>query len=289
MTSPLPVTVVIATRNRWDELRSTLGRLSDLPEQPRVVVVDNQSADDTPRSVRRCFPHVTLVALPANLGAAARNVGARLSTNPFVAFSDDDSWWEPGALVAAVELMRADPQIGLLAGHILVGTQQTADPTSEQMADGPLDEWLCPSPDGPRGVTGFLACAAVVRRHAFLAVGGFERHLIIGGEEELLSLDLADAGWKLVYAPQVVACHHPSRRRDITSRQQMLLRNHLLTASLRYSGRAVGRRSVQTLRLQASRPRTWPAASTALRSLPWALSRRHLVAPSLERAFTGSS
>ena len=43
-----------------------------------------------------------------NLGAAARTLGARAATTPFVAFSDDDSCWAPGSLAsAAIDLRRA--------------------------------------------------------------------------------------------------------------------------------------------------------------------------------------
>jgi hypothetical protein len=45
---PVPVTVVIATRDRRDELLTTLGHLRALPERPPVIVVDNGSTDGSP-------------------------------------------------------------------------------------------------------------------------------------------------------------------------------------------------------------------------------------------------
>jgi N-acetylglucosaminyl-diphospho-decaprenol L-rhamnosyltransferase len=63
-----------------------------------------------------------------------------------------------------------------------------------EMAHSPLP--LVPDLPGPP-VLGFIACGAVVRRAAFLEVGGFEVRLGVGGEEELLSIDLAERGWGL--------------------------------------------------------------------------------------------
>ncbi len=39
-----------------------------------------------------------------------------------------------------------------------------------------------------------VVCGAVVRRSAFLEVGGFCELLLLAGEEELLALDLAQSG-----------------------------------------------------------------------------------------------
>ena len=72
---PLAVTVVVATRDRADELESCLERLVALPERPGIIVVDNASSDGTPKAVRAAFPAVQVVALPRNLGAVARSMG----------------------------------------------------------------------------------------------------------------------------------------------------------------------------------------------------------------------
>jgi GT2 family glycosyltransferase len=279
--STSPVTVVVATRNRRDELLRTLSRLRELPEQPPVVVVDNASSDGSAAAARTAGPGVEVLALPANFGAAARTVGARAARTSLVAFSDDDSWWAPGALGTAAERFAQDPRLGLLAGRVLVGPADTLDPTSALMATGELDEWLCPSGTGRRGVTGFLACAAVVRVRAFRAVGGFEQHLVIGGEEELVALDLARAGWKLVYEPDVVAHHHPSAARHAANRRRYLARNLLLTAGLRYPPGVALRRALTSGK---ERPRAGEVA-WALRSATWSAARRRPVPASLAAAF----
>lgn len=285
MSSPA-VTVVIATRNRRDELLTTLDHLSRMPDRPDVVVVDNGSTDGTPAAVRNQFPATGLIALAGNFGAAARNAGVSAATTPLIAFSDDDSWWDPGALTTAEACFEADPQLGLIAGRILVGPDGDLDPVCSLMQAGRWDEHLRPSPHGRRGVTGFLACGAVVRRRAFVGVGGFERHLVIGAEEETVAVDLASAGWKLVYEPGVVARHHPSTSRQIRLRQVLQSRNEILTAFSRYPLRLVARQ-----RLLPSRGEARVGASAlvqALRSAGWALSRRRPAQVSTARCFLES-
>ncbi|HEY0717334.1 MAG TPA: glycosyltransferase, partial [Streptosporangiaceae bacterium] len=194
------VTVVVATRNRRPGLCRTLEHLTALPERPPIVVVDNGSDDGTAVAVRRSFPQIELIALRRNQGAYARNHGVRRARTPYVALSDDDSWWEPGALTRAVTVLDACPQVGLLAGATMVGEEADPDPLNEVLAASPLRQGTLP---GPR-VLGFLGCAAVARRDAYLAAGGYSRMLCIGGEEELLAYDLAALGWPISYRPDVV-------------------------------------------------------------------------------------
>ena len=196
-------TVVIATYNRGQELCRTLERLAALPEQPPVVVVDNGSQDGTATLVRQRFPGTGLIVLRRNRGAWARNLGVLQARTPFVALTDDDSWWAAGSLARASAVLAASPRVGLIAARILVGPAQEPDPVNTVMAASPLPSAGLP---GPR-VMGFLGCGSVVRREAFLAVGGFSRLLFIGGEEQLLAYDLAAAGWAACYRPEIGRAH----------------------------------------------------------------------------------
>lgn len=101
----------------------------------------------------------------------------------------------------------------------------------------------------------FLACACVVRRAAFLGVGGFSELLFFIGEERLLAYDLAAAGWGRHYRAEVVACHHPSPLRpDPGRRRRAELRNAVLTAWLRRPA-AVALAETRNLASEAARDR----------------------------------
>ncbi|WP_131763980.1 glycosyltransferase family 2 protein, partial [Actinomadura fibrosa] len=237
--APTPgVTVVVATRDRAEELRGSL-RKHEAP----VIVVDNASGDATPDVAAEAGARV--LRLPDNRGAAARNTGAEHADTPYIAFADDDSWWAPGALRRAVEILDAHPRTALLAARVLVGPEERTEAVSEEMACAPLGR---PADLPGPAVLGFLACSAIVRRDAFLAAGGFSDVLHFAGEEELLALDLAAAGWGLAYVPELVVHHHPSRSgRDPSARRRREARNRLLTAWLRRPLPAVARTAASLL------------------------------------------
>jgi GT2 family glycosyltransferase len=271
-----PVTVVVITRNRRRSLLDALGHLTRLPEQPAVVVVDNGSQDGSADAVRASFPSVVVVGRRENLGAAGRNVGASLANTPYVAFSDDDSWWDPGALDAAARLLDAAPDVGLVAAKVLVGPESRLDPTSRAMATSALP--LHPTA-GCRTVVGFLACGAVVRRAAFLGVGGFEPELGLGGEEQLLALDLASAGWALVYAPKVVARHHPWIGPDRGDRSRRQAANGLVVAWARLPATVAWRASIRALRSAGTVAAAVGATGDALGRWRWISAHRRVVPP----------
>ena len=226
----LGVTVVIATRDRRDNVLTTLAHLAALPERPPVVLVDNGSTDGTAEAVQRAFPDVTVLRPGRNLGAVGRTRGVEAARTELVAFADDDSWWAPGALRRAEEHFASAPRLGLLAAQVLVGAQGRLDPVCAEMARSPLP----PQPDVPgTPVLGFLACGAVVRRAAYLHVGGFSPVVFFLGEETLLAQDLAAAGWGVSYVDDVVAHHHPGSVGDRSGRDQLQARNALLSSWLR--------------------------------------------------------
>ncbi|MFE6406903.1 glycosyltransferase family 2 protein [Streptomyces sp. NPDC057837] len=277
---PGPVGIVIATRNRSATLAEALQRLCALPERPEILVVDNASTDDTRTRLARDFPDVRVLALPLNHGALARTHGARLLDTPYVAFSDDDSWWAPGALDTAVRLFEEHPRLGLIAARTLVGPAADPDPLNEVLAGSPLGR----VDDLPgTQVLGFLACASVVRRTAYLDAGGFHRLLFFGGEETLLAYDLAARGWGVTHCPDVVAHHHPAPA-PRTGRPVVQRRNELLTAWLR---RPVPYALARTREL-AAEARHDDHARRALRGtlvrLPAALRERRPLPPHVERA-----
>jgi GT2 family glycosyltransferase len=273
-------TVVMVTRDRRAEALATLGRLARLPERPPVVAVDNASADGTAAAVEAAFPAVRVIRAPRNLGGAGRNLGVAAADTPYVAFCDDDSWPEPGAIAHAINVLDACPRLALLHGRV-VGPDGRDDPFCAGLERSPLPAE--PGMPGP-ALLGFMACAAVVRRDAFLAAGGFEGRFGVGGEEDLLALDLAAAGWWLCYDRRYVVHHHPSPRRPAAGRRATVVRNALWTAWLR---RSLGGAARRTARLAAGWRRDRATARgllAAAAGLPWVVARRRVMPRPLEAA-----
>ena len=274
------VTVVIATRNRRAELLDTLARKTALPEQPPVIVADNALTRLDPRAVADRFGQVTLLPCDRYLGAVARNLAVRRVATPYVAFCDDDTCWQPGALRGAADLLDAHPLLASVTGRILVAPDLVEDPITPELRDSPVPRppWL----PGP-ALLSVLAGATMVRVTAFREAGGFSPRLWLGGEEELLALDLAARGWWMCWADDVVVQHAPSPLREPRRRRQLGIRNTLWTAWLRRPLPGALRHTGWVLRSLPRDRASLAAVAEALGGLRWVLRERRVIPPEVER------
>jgi GT2 family glycosyltransferase len=274
---------VIATRDRADDLTETLIRLLDTTPCP-TVVVDNASHDET-RDItaefsRRYPSRVVLLALSSNRGAVARNIGVAACRTPYVAFCDDDSWWQPDAVAIGETEFDQHPYLAVLAARTVVEPGSRTDPFCDELACSALGHV-----DGLPGpsILGFQSCAAMVRKTAFEFVGGFSPVLHFRGEEQLLAIDLAAAGWQLCYCDRMVAFHRPSTRRSAPAAQRArVLRNDFLTSCMRRP-LPVCLATGATLLRAATRDSAYVRATAeAVARLPAALANRRALPPQLE-------
>jgi GT2 family glycosyltransferase len=254
-----------------------LSRLIALPEKPAVIVVDNASSDDTVALIEARLPTVRVVQCAANFGAAGRNQAIACVSTDYVAFCDDDMWWEAGSLARAVRLLDASPRVAVLSARVLVGDSLELDETCVRMRNSPLDQGDLPGPP----LTGYIAGACIFRTDVFRAVGGYEPRLFIGGEEELVALDVLTAGSAIVYMDSAVVHHHPSRARDSRLRRRLLARNTAWISWLRLPWREAWSATARAFALLWREGAFVHDVFTMISALPWALARRRVAPPAV--------
>jgi GT2 family glycosyltransferase len=193
-----------------------LGRsLRGLREQTRpvdVVLVDNGSRDDSVAVARRELPEVQVLELGRNLGfgPALNRAVAEVPADPLILLNNDaepeprfveallDGLGEGVDSVAGVLLQERAPELIDSAGVVADATLMGFDylPGEPARAAEPA-----PAPLGPTGG------AALYRRAAFEAVGGFDERIFLYYEDLDLALRLAAAGGRCRLAPEARAVH----------------------------------------------------------------------------------
>jgi glycosyltransferase involved in cell wall biosynthesis len=110
VSTPVEVSVVIPTRNRWSLLSTRALRAALLQEgvEHEVVVVDDGSTDGTRERLEELAdPRIRVVSndRPGRV-ARARNAGLHEARGEWVAFLDDDDSWSPHKLRTQLEAVR---------------------------------------------------------------------------------------------------------------------------------------------------------------------------------------
>lgn len=199
----------------WNGRRWLPGLLASLRAQTaapdEIIVVDNGSADGTVAWLAAEAPDVRVIALPTNTGfAVAANVGFQEASAELVALVNSDVELRPDWLERASAPLIADPRVASVATKMVslrdpgviddAGDILRRDGVCEQRGRGRRDEgrW-----DTAGDVFAACAGAAVYRRSAVLAVGGFEERFFAYLEDVDLGLRLRLAGHVCRYEPAV--------------------------------------------------------------------------------------
>jgi N-acetylglucosaminyl-diphospho-decaprenol L-rhamnosyltransferase len=216
---------IVAYRSRG-LLRACLESLQDHPPSRalHILVVDNDSRDGTVEMVRE-FPTVELIEAGRNLGfAAATNIAIRRSSGQYFLALNPDTRMHAGVLDVLVELMDADPSIGI-CGCRLEREDGTFDHAAKRSFPTPLGalahftgagrranapaalaQYRAPGVErGP--VDAVSGAFMLIRRRALDEVGPFDEGYWLYMEDLDLCYRFATAGWVVWYEPSIVVTH----------------------------------------------------------------------------------
>ena len=177
------VAAIVPLFNGRRFIREAIDSILGQELRPReIIVVDDGSSDGGGEAVAR-YPEVRLVRQPNGGEAAARNRGIRESSEPLIAFLDQDDLWQPRKLAVQVPALEADPSIDMVFGqHRLIVEDDT--------------RWFRQDALG-KSLTAELPGSLLVRRSAFDRIGPFREDMQRGSDVDWI-LRARDAGMNSV-------------------------------------------------------------------------------------------
>jgi GT2 family glycosyltransferase len=241
------VSAVIATRNRREALEIVLDRLAELPVD-EVLVVDNGSEDDTVERLRTRKGNVRVLAQDTNQGLSGRNLAVREASHELLLVLDDDAFPLPGAIELLAERFAENPRLAVAGG--LVRDVDSNGRVLRSTELGTFDWWLRAGREGEAPPEGFPAFffpegAAMVRRTAYLQVGGYFEPFFHQAEGIDLSTRLLAAGWDVRYFPAARFDHLKAQSGRASDRALYLrIRNNLWYLWLHFPARIAALRTL---------------------------------------------
>jgi glycosyltransferase involved in cell wall biosynthesis len=196
---------IIPTYNRAGYLahaiQSALDQRLPLGARAEVIVVDDESTDDTPRVAEGFGERIVYVRQANRREGAARNTGAARARGAYFAFLDSDDYWLPGKLCA--DLARFEQPD---APALVYSRGRNVD-----IFDRIIGERRLPTPEGDifwrLAREAFIPMSTVaVRADAFRSCGGFTEDPDLSGTADWeLWMRLA-ARWPVGFVDQRATC-----------------------------------------------------------------------------------
>lgn len=242
---PPTVTAIVLAHRRPDELAVVLEKLAELPVLETIVATSGD-----PEVIAAAGTHgrdVRVVDPGGDVGIAGRNLAAEHARGDLLLHLDDDSYPLPGTIERMRERFALDPRLGALAGFVRDVTP--AGEVTQTTEVGGFDWFLRVGARGPAPEEGFPTFffpegGVLIRRTAYLEVGGFFAPYFFTVSEVDLSTRLIGAGWDVRYLPDAPFDHRkaPAGRHGMDRVLRLRVRNQLWYFWMRFPAGLAARR-----------------------------------------------
>lgn len=199
----LTFSIVVAVRNGLPSLRlclDSLLRLAWPAEDREIIVVDNDSDDETAALLRTYRNSITLLTERKRGAAAARNRGLGAARGEYVAILDADCVADPFWLTALLPALQHD-DVGVVGGRIRARQRHSR---IARFGERIHDQQKAIEVHRPPYVStsNWASPAEVLRAHR-----GFDENLLRGQDTDL-AWRIHASGYRLAYAPEAIVDHH---------------------------------------------------------------------------------
>ncbi|MCA9369884.1 MAG: glycosyltransferase family 2 protein [Pseudomonadales bacterium] len=255
--------IIIVTYNSQFWLEKTLSTLhthylTKTKNKVIVTVVDNNSSDDTKKMLERSFPWVTPLYLEKNYGFAyANNRALERSTTRYCMLLNSDIECTPESTIdTLIAYMDAHPQVGVITPKIVYSSGELdmachrGEPTpwasltyfmgaSKLLPHSRLFAQYHQSYKNYHSIHAIDACsgaALLVRQSAIKKVGLLDEQFFMYAEDLDWCTRIREAGYEIVYNPEVVVVHHKYKSGIKSSSKKLATttRKHFYHTMLQY-------------------------------------------------------
>jgi len=215
------ISVIICTYNRSNSLRNTLKSLQEMsvPTNLRweLIVVDNNSKDDTREVVKDCAVTSGLnikYVFEGKQGLShARNRSIAEAKGDILAFTDDDCIVSGSWVQSIFKEFKADPEISVIGGRV-----ELYNPNDRPVTTRTCKERVRFSVPG-QFVNLMAGCNMAVGRQIFAEVGMFDPDfgagaMFLSSEDSDFLYRAYKNNLKIVYSPDVLVYHNHGRRTE---------------------------------------------------------------------------
>lgn len=205
--------VVVCYDTSPQEVRTVVdGLLAQTRAPSEILVLDNGAGGSLAEHLDGCAPGVSVIAPGSNLGyAAAVNLAAAHASGDYLLCLNPDAHAERECLAHLAAVADSDPQIALVGAQILLAESSRRNAGANPLHPtgiSPSGGYGEPREQGaPRDVAVVSGACCLIRREAFMRLGGFVEELFLYYDDVDLAWRARIAGMRVVYCPDAVVTH----------------------------------------------------------------------------------
>jgi GT2 family glycosyltransferase len=248
-----PVSVVIVTYNSSNTIVKCIRNIQQSINVDEIVVVDNNSIDETVKKIEKNFGNIKLIKRQINAGfGSSVNMGVEKTKNDYVLILNPDAFVEPDTIERlVVHLIDENNLIAMVTGAQYTEEGQFIDYSRRgkpgfmvvlldilSLIDrlkfiSPVKEYLMINSkklNKPYFVEIASGACMLIKKDIFLKIGGFDERFFLFGEDIDLSNRFRENGYKILYEPKARLTHIVGESRKTKSIRSEL--EHLKSSGL---------------------------------------------------------
>lgn len=219
------ISIILVNYNGADVLIDCLNSLEKFIPQDNceIIVVDNNSQDNSVDILNDKFPHIKLIKLPKNVGfGSGNNAGAKVAKGEFIFLLNTDTILESNILLHLIELMSENPDVGIIGPKLLfpdksfqisfspeisIKGEFTARKLHKNAENKNKLHIIEEDFQDIKEVDIVVGAAFFIRADLFNLLGGFDEKFFMYFEESDLCQRVKNKGYKVLYTPHVSLIH----------------------------------------------------------------------------------
>jgi len=202
------VSIIIVNYNGRLYLEKCLKSLEKIEyENYEIILVDNNSTDDSIEFVKNRYPSIIIIKLDKNYGfAEPNNIGAKNAKGEFLFFLNNDTNVTSNFVSEMVNVVKTEKNIAICQSLLL-------KPNGEVDSSGDFVDTngrAFSSKQKPDKVTSILSArgaAMFVNKKIFFELGGFDKNFFATYEDVDLGWRACMKGYKVVVVPKSIVYH----------------------------------------------------------------------------------
>ncbi|PWK18698.1 glycosyltransferase family 2 protein [Xanthomarina spongicola] len=198
-------------------LRSVEAAITNIDAE--IIVVDNNSPDDSCQMVKQLFPKIKLIENKSNDGfSKGNNIGVRQAQGDYLCILNPDTIVAEDTFEILLKFAETKSDLGILGCRLIDGKGQFL-PESKRNIPTPVVSikkvlgytkpyYASQVNENSIGKVAILVGAfMIMKRNVYLEVGGFDEDYFMYGEDLDLSYKILKAGYQNYYNPETSVIH----------------------------------------------------------------------------------